>query len=98
MYAIRSYYGVFFLILTWVGIRERIVQAIPLSLRLATSVGIGLFIAFIGLQNLGLIVKSDAVLVQLGKLTPMALLGLLGLLIAIILETRRIRGSSYNFV
>lgn len=85
--------GVFFLILTWVGIRERIVHCIPLSLRLATSVGIGLFIAFIGMQNLGLIVKSDAVLVQLGKFTPMAVLGMAGLLIAIILESRRIRGS-----
>ncbi|BCA80299.1 NCS2 family permease [Desulfuromonas sp. AOP6] len=85
--------GVFFLILTWLGVRERIVHAIPLSLRLATSVGIGLFIAFIGMQNLGLIVKSEAVLVQLGTFTPMAILGLIGLLLAIILEVRRVRGS-----
>jgi len=85
--------GIFFLLLTWLGIRERLVQAIPTSLRLATSVGIGLFIAFIGLQNLGLVVKSEAVLVQLGAFTPQALLGLCGLLVAILLESRRIRGA-----
>jgi AGZA family xanthine/uracil permease-like MFS transporter len=48
--------GICFLVLTFVGFRQRIVQAIPLSLRLAASVGIGLFIAFIGMKNLGLIV------------------------------------------
>jgi adenine/guanine/hypoxanthine permease len=85
--------GVFFLVLTWVGVRERIVRAIPISLRLAASVGIGLFIAFIGLQNLGLIVHSDAVLVQLGKFTPQALLGIAGLLIALWLEIKRVRGA-----
>lgn len=85
--------GVFFLVLTWVGIRERIVRAIPLSLRLAASVGIGFFIAFIGLQNLGLIVKNDAVLVQLGHFTPQALLGTLGLFIAVLLEIKRVRGA-----
>ena len=45
--------GVFFLILTFLGVREKIVKAIPASLRIATSVGIGLFIAFIGMQGLG---------------------------------------------
>ncbi len=85
--------GVFFLLLTLLGVRERLARAIPASLRLATSVGIGLFIAFIGLQNLGLVVKSQAVLVQLGRLTPAALLGLLGLLLAILLEVRKVRGS-----
>jgi AGZA family xanthine/uracil permease-like MFS transporter len=85
--------GVVFLVLTWVGIRERIVQSIPLALRLATSVGIGLFIAFIGLKNLGLIVHNDAVLVQLGHFTPEALLGLLGLIITLLLLIKRVRGA-----
>ncbi|MEJ2199423.1 MAG: NCS2 family permease [Desulfuromonadaceae bacterium] len=85
--------GVFFLLLTWLGIRERLVRAIPHSLRLAASVGIGLFIAFIGLQNLGLVVKSDAVMVQLGEFSPQVLLGLFGLLVAVMLESRRIRGA-----
>jgi AGZA family xanthine/uracil permease-like MFS transporter len=53
--------------------------------RHGTSVGIGLLVAFIGLQNLGL--------VQLGAFTPQALLGLCGLLVAILLESRRIRGA-----
>ena len=82
-----------FLLLTLIGVRERLARAIPMSLRLATSVGIGLFIAFIGLQNLGLITKSEAVLVQLGTFTPEALLGLVGLLIAVLLESKRVRGA-----
>jgi AGZA family xanthine/uracil permease-like MFS transporter len=85
--------GVVFLVLTWVGIREKVARAIPTSLRLAASVGIGFFIAFIGLQNLGLIVKSDAVLVQLGSFSPAVILGMGGLLLAIILEIRRVRGA-----
>lgn len=85
--------GVLFLILTWVGVRERIIESIPRNLRLAASVGIGLFITFIGLQNLGLVVKSDAVLVGLGQLTPPVLLGLAGVALMAVLETRRIKGS-----
>ena len=85
--------GVFFLLLTWVGIREKMLRAFPQSLRIATSVGIGLFIAFIGLKNLGLIVKNDAVLVGLGHFSPAVMLGLLGLVIAIILEARHVRGA-----
>lgn len=85
--------GVFFLILTLFGIRERIVHSIPASLRLATSVGIGLFIAFIGMQGLGLIVKNEAVLVARGPFTPQAVLGLAGTAIAVLLEIRRVRGA-----
>lgn len=85
--------GVFFLVLTWLGVRERIIESIPQNLRLAASVGIGLFITFIGLQNLGLVVKSDAVLVALGPLTPPVLLGLGGIVLMAVLETRGIRGS-----
>ena len=86
--------GVIFLILTFIGVRERIVKAIPQSLRIATSVGIGLFIAFIGMQGLGLIVNNDAVLVGLGNIKSSTVaLGLLGLLIIIILEIRKIKGS-----
>ncbi|PLX81834.1 MAG: guanine permease [Desulfuromonas sp.] len=85
--------GIVFLVLSWLGVRERLVRAIPSSLRLAASVGIGLFIAFIGLQNLGIVVRSEAVLVQLGAFTTEAMLGLLGLLLAILLEARRVRGA-----
>lgn len=85
--------GLFFLLLTWLGFRERILKAIPVSLQLATAVGIGLFIAFIGLQNLGLIIDNPATLVGLGPITRPALLGLIGLLLAILLEIRRVRGA-----
>lgn len=85
--------GVIFLILTFLGIREKIVKAIPPSLRIATSVGIGLFIAFIGMQGLGLIVRNDAVLVGLGTMNKTVLLGLLGFLLIVILEIRKVKGS-----
>ena len=85
--------GVFFLILTFLGVREKIVKAIPASLRIATSVGIGLFIAFIGMQGLGLIVRNDAVLVGLGTMNKTVLLGLVGMLIIVILEIKKVKGS-----
>ncbi|ABA88244.1 adenine transport membrane protein [Syntrophotalea carbinolica DSM 2380] len=85
--------GIIFLLLTWLGFRERILKAIPVSLQLATAVGIGLFIAFIGLQKLGLIVDNPATLVGLGPITRPVLLGLIGLLLAVFLEIRRVRGA-----
>ena len=85
--------GVFFLILTLVGLRERIVRAIPVSLRLAASVGIGLFIAFIGMKNLGLVTKNPATLVQLGEMSGAVVFGLAGLLLIAVLEAFKIRGS-----
>ncbi len=85
--------GAVFLLLTALGFRERLLKAIPESLQLAISVGIGLFIAFIGLQNLGLVVKNDAVLVQLGRFSPQVLLGLLGLLLTVLMLIRRVRGA-----
>lgn len=85
--------GALFLVLTWFGLRERLARAIPTTLRIAASVGIGLFIAFIGLQNLGLIVKNDAVLVQLGQFTMPALFGLGGLLLMLVLELHKVKGS-----
>jgi adenine/guanine/hypoxanthine permease len=85
--------GVFFLLVTLVGFRDRIVKAIPMSLRLAASVGIGLFIAFIGMKNLGLIVNHPTTLVALGPMDPEVVLGLTGVLLIAILEIRKVRGS-----
>ncbi|GAF83415.1 unnamed protein product, partial [marine sediment metagenome] len=85
--------GVFFLILTLLGLRKRIVEAIPRSLISAISVGIGLFITFIGLVNLGVVVKNDVTLVSAGKLTPTVLIGLFGLLVMLFLEMKRIKGA-----
>ncbi len=85
--------GALFLILTVLGVREKIVNAIPLSIRIAIPAGIGLFITFIGLKNLGVIVDNPATLVSLGKLTTPVILGLAGVLIIGILEVKKVKGS-----
>ena len=74
--------GVVFLFLTLVRVRELAIRAIPLGLKLATSAGIGLFIAFIGLRNAGIVVASEATLVGLGAVTSLpTLLAIAGLLL-----------------
>lgn len=85
--------GIVFLILTLVGVREKIVDAIPPSLRLAVSTGIGLFITFIGLQGMGLVVDNPATLVSMGPLTTPVILGLVGLIIITVLEIKKVKGS-----
>jgi len=85
--------GCFFLILTGLGLRRRIVEAIPTSLISAIGVGIGLFITFIGLQDLGLIVNNEATLVGAGHLSPNVLIGILGLLVMVYLEIKKVPGS-----
>ncbi|MGE4490690.1 MAG: solute carrier family 23 protein, partial [Kiritimatiellales bacterium] len=80
--------GVAFFILTVAGIREKVVSAIPLSLRISTAAGIGLFITFIGLKNLGVIVDNPATLVSIGPMTRPVLIGLGALLLITILELR----------
>jgi len=85
--------GLAFFILSVIGIRRRVVKAIPAAIVDATSVGIGLFIAFIGMQNLGIVVDSPDTLVTLGKLEGIVLIGLFGLLLIVILETLKIKGS-----
>lgn len=86
--------GVIFIILTLTNLREIIVNLIPDSLKKAISAGIGLFIAFIGLQNAGIIVGNEATLLGLGKITSGApLLGLIGLFITGILLICRVKGA-----
>ena len=86
--------GVIFIILTLTNVREAIVNAIPVNLRYAIGAGIGLFIAFIGLQSAGLVVKSDATLVNLGDITSgTALLAIIGLVITGILFIKKVRGA-----
>lgn len=68
-------------------------QAIPSELLNAIAVGIGIFIAFIGLQNIGLIVKNDSTIVSAGNITNTALIGLAGLLLIVILQINKIKGS-----
>lgn len=85
--------GFVFLIMTLIGIRERVVKAIPDSLMKSISVGIGLFIAFIGLKNLGIVKASPATLVTLGDFTPMVIVGIVTLLLIVVLESMKIKGS-----
>ncbi len=85
--------GMFFLILTVLGFRRMIVEAIPKSLISAIGVGIGLFITFIGLQDLGIIVSDKNTLVTAGPVTLTVLIGLLGLFVMVYLEIRRVTGA-----
>ena len=86
--------GVAFLILTLVGVRQMIVAAIPRALFAAVAAGIGLFIAFIGLRDAGIIVPDPATAVALGDLTrPTAALSILGLLVIGALQVWRVKGA-----
>ena len=86
--------GIIFIILTLTKVRQWIVDAIPMNLRHAIGAGIGLFIAFIGLQNSGIIVNSDATLVTLGDITHgTALVALIGLMITAGLVMLKVKGG-----
>lgn len=86
--------GILFIIMTVTNVREAIVNAIPLNLRYAIGAGIGLFIAFIGLQNASVIINDNATLVVLGDITSgSALLALIGLLITGFLYAKNVRGA-----
>lgn len=92
--------GVIFIVLSLTNVREAIFNVIPLSLKKAVSVGIGLFIAFIGLQNAGLSVANGSTLVTITSFTEnfstsgvSAVLSLVGLFITIILHVKDVRGS-----
>lgn len=86
--------GILFLILTISHIRQAIINAVPQNLRVAIGVGIGLFIAFVGLKGSGLIVSDSATFITLGSVTkPTTLLSLFGLLVTGILMARDIQGS-----
>ena len=86
--------GLIFIVLTLTNVREAIVNAIPQSLKDAIGAGIGLFIAFIGLQSAGVIVHDDATLVALGDITSgSALLALIGLIITGFMYARKVPGA-----
>lgn len=77
--------GIVFIFLTLSGIREKVINAIPAQLKYAVGAGIGLFIAFVGLQNAGIIVNDDATLVGLGDLTSgPTLLAIFGVFITVV--------------
>jgi AGZA family xanthine/uracil permease-like MFS transporter len=86
--------GAIFVLTAGVGLRERLILAIPGALKHGIAVGIGLLVALVGLQWAGLIVASPGTLVTLGSLhSPAALLSLFGLTVTAILMTRGVRGA-----
>ena len=86
--------GIIFIILTLTKVRSWLLNAIPGTLKKAIGAGIGLFIAFIGMQNAGIIVNNDATLVGLGDVTHgTALLGIIGLFITAGLVMAKVRGG-----
>lgn len=86
--------GAAFFMLTVLGVRRLIMNAVPRSLFAAVAGGVGLFIAFIGLADAGLIVAKPGTMVGLGSLTsPTAALSLLGLLVIASLQTWRVKGA-----
>ena len=86
--------GILFILLTLTGLREKIVDAIPLMLRRAISPGIGFFITFIGLKNAGIITSSQATYVTLGNLhDPAVLLACFGILLSAVLLVRQVTGA-----
>ncbi len=87
--------GLVFILLSFFNVREAIVNSIPLNIKRAISVGIGLFIAFIGLSGAGVIVQGDTPL-TLGNITQGApLLALIGILIAGILLAYKVKGALF---
>ena len=86
--------GIIFILLTLSNLREAILNAIPDSLKSAIGAGIGLFIAFIGLQNAGVITNNDATLITLGNITSgPPLLALIGLVITSVLLAKNVKGA-----
>ncbi len=86
--------GITFLVLTVSHLRERIIEAVPQNLKLAIGVGIGMFIAFIGFKNAGIVVDNPATLVALGDMTKTeTMLSCAGLLIMGTLMVLKVQGA-----
>lgn len=88
--------GIIFLLISITGIRKKIIDSIPTSLKQAIGAGIGFFIAFIGLVNSGIIVKNEATLVGIGNLRePATMLSIIGIVITIYLMSLNIRAALF---
>lgn len=85
--------GIIFIILSLFKVREAVVNSIPKNMKLAVTGGIGLFIAFIGMVNSGLVVSNEATKVSLGEFTPAVIISIIGLVIISVLDKKRVRGA-----
>ena len=88
--------GLIFILLSAVNVREAIFNAIPVNMKKATSVGIGMFIAFIGLQNSGVIVSDPVVCVALGNIKSVSVaLSLIGIIVTLVLVVKKVKGALF---
>lgn len=87
--------GVIFILITYLNVREAILNSIPANMRYAISGGIGMFIAFIGLKNAGIIVANPGTLVMLGEFTPESVLAMAGIVLSAILVARKVKGALF---
>ena len=85
--------GLLFLLFSLGGVREKIVRSIPKSLLTAISVGIGLFLLFIGLKNMGIVVSHPETLVTAGEFTPQVIVAIGGFFLTVILVIKKVRGA-----
>ena len=87
--------GLIFILITFLNVREIILNSIPVNLRYAISAGIGMFIAFIGLKNAGIIEADPATFVKLGHINAVSLLAVLGILLSGILLLKKVKGALF---
>lgn len=92
--ALVSLSGIVFLIISVTGVRKAIINAIPSALKKAIGAGIGLFVAYIGLKNAGILEISGAGIPQVGDLgNPMVIIGVFGIILTIVLFIMQVRGA-----
>lgn len=87
--------GLIFILITLLNVREIILNSIPVNLRHAISAGIGMFIAFIGLKNAGIIELNPLTFVALGHFTPISLLAIFGILLSAVLLIKKVKGALF---
>ncbi|WP_297437559.1 NCS2 family permease [uncultured Clostridium sp.] len=87
--------GILFVFISFIGLREAIVQAIPPSIKISVSAGLGLFLALLGFKNVGIIVANPVSnTLEFGNLSsPAAILAILGFVLILILEVRKVKGG-----
>ena len=86
--------GIIFIVLSLSNVREAVVTAIPTTLKLAVTAGIGLFIAFIGFVDAGIVVSNEATKVAMGSFrSPAVLITVLGVIVIVVLSKKKVRGA-----
>ncbi|HJE20426.1 MAG TPA: NCS2 family permease [Aliicoccus persicus] len=96
VFAAVFFAGILFILLTFTPLRKSLIAAIPETLKVGITVGIGLFIAFLGLRMSGIIVQNPETFVSFGDITsPVTLLSIIGLFITLALVARNVKGALF---